>query len=212
MVGLFHDHGIEVLGPRAPTAGVNRPARVGAWIVAYNIGMSTEGYDNACSVGSDGLGTSRDGLSDADLGAIYERYRQEILRYAVRCSGRREVAEDLTNEAFLRMVQNRETIDPDRVAAWLTTIVKHLAADYWRHQMLERKHSLSLVQQEPASSIDWRELLRSTALKAEHRACLILHYEHGMERKEIVSHTGLTENQVKSCLQYGMTLLRKAMR
>jgi RNA polymerase sigma factor (sigma-70 family) len=173
--------------------------------------MSADAYENACTLDSHGLGVSCDGLSDADLRALYESHRPEILRYAVRCAGRREVAEELTNEAFLRMLQNREAIDAGRAAAWLTTTVKHLATDYWRRQSLERKHALSLVGREPEAAANWPELLQSASLNAEHRACLTLHYVHGMQRKEIVSHTGLTEHQVKNCLQYGLALLRKAM-
>jgi DNA-directed RNA polymerase specialized sigma24 family protein len=38
----------------------------------------------------------------------------------------------------------------------------------------------------------------------------MLRYVHGMTRTEIASQTGLAENQVKSYLQYALTLLRKA--
>jgi DNA-directed RNA polymerase specialized sigma24 family protein len=53
-------------------------------------------------------------------------------------------------------------------------------------------------------------MLEHPSLKPEHRVCLTLHYVHGMENREITSYTGLTANQVKSCLQYGLKLLRKA--
>ena len=177
----------------------------------YNALVSSDSNENTYPLDSRGLGSARDGLSDTDLRALFECHRPEILRYALRCAGRREVAEELTSEAFLRMVQNRHAIDAGRAAAWLTTTVKHLAADYWRRQMLERKHAVSLAPRVPEPAINWPKLLQSASLKAEHRACLILRYVHGMERKEIVSHTGLTDHQVKSCLQYGLTLLRKAM-
>jgi DNA-directed RNA polymerase specialized sigma24 family protein len=54
-------------------------------------------------------------------------------------------------------------------------------------------------------------LIDCRSLKPEHRVCLTLRYLHGMNRSEIATHTGLTENQVKSCLQYGLQLLRKAL-
>jgi DNA-directed RNA polymerase specialized sigma24 family protein len=46
-------------------------------------------------------------------------------------------------------------------------------------------------------------------LKPIHRTCLILRYVYDMERAEIAVRVGLTENQIKSCLQYSLELLRK---
>jgi DNA-directed RNA polymerase specialized sigma24 family protein len=54
-------------------------------------------------------------------------------------------------------------------------------------------------------------LLHHESLKPEHRVCLELRYRRGMTRTEIAAHTGLTDNQVKSCLQYGLRLLRAAL-
>jgi RNA polymerase sigma-70 factor (ECF subfamily) len=151
------------------------------------------------------------GVSKAGFRAIYERHAAEILRFAIRYTGRREVAEELTSEAFLKMYQYRDRVDPERAAAWLTATVKNLAIDYWRHADTERRHlQASRPEAELSPERRWEELLAHPSLKAEHRACLTLHYVHGMERKEISSHTGLTDNQVKSCLQYGLKLLRSA--
>lgn len=151
------------------------------------------------------------GFSHADFPAIYERHSAEILRFAIRYAGRRDVAEDLASEAFLKMYQNRERIDPARAAAWLTTTVKNLAVDYWRRTSSERRNQLQIQQhQELPAGHTWQEILSHPSLNSEHRACLTLHYVHGMERKEISAHTGLTGNQVKSSLQYGLKLLRDA--
>ena len=142
---------------------------------------------------------------------LFERHSGEVLRYAIRCTGRREIAEELASEAFLKMFQNLQHIDPARAGAWLTTAVKNLATDYWRKQAVERKYSSAVASPtvESPRQQDFEQFLQSPALKAEHRVCLTLHYIHGMERKEICSHTGLSDNQVKSSLQYGLKLLRQ---
>ena len=145
---------------------------------------------------------------------IYERHASEVLRYAIRCTGRREIAEEIASEAFLRLHREWERIDPSTTAAWLMSVVKRLAVDYWRHLRVERQHSerciaetnLFLSSQEEESF-----LLHHEALKPEHRVCLELRYGRGMTRSEIAAHTGLTDNQVKSCLQYGLRLLRAAL-
>ena len=152
------------------------------------------------------------GVSEAEFRCIYERHAAEILRYAIRCVGRREIAEEIASEAFLRMHQNRDGLDGSHAAAWLTTTVKNLATDHWRRAGVERRHLNTISPEEAATAPpgDWEELLRNPALKPEHRICLTLHFVHGMDRKEISSHTGLADNPVKNCLQYGLRLLRKS--
>lgn len=153
-------------------------------------------------------------IAGGDFRAVYERHAAEILRYAIRCTGRREIAEELTSEAFLKMYQHRAQVDFSRAAAWLTMAVKNLAIDYWRRLEVERRAGNAQAAAGPDHALprgrDWEELIEHRSLKPEHRVCLTLHYVHGMANKEITSHTGLSENQVKSSLQYGLKLLRHA--
>ena len=154
-------------------------------------------------------------LQDEAFRAAYERHAPEILRYAIRCTGRRDIAEELTSEAFLKMYVHRQHVDWPRAGAWLTAAVKNMAIDYWRRMEVERRSENLLAASRPLHSnpdVDrLREILSHPALKAEHRVCLTLHYVHGMENREITQHTGLSQNQVKSALQYGLRLLRKAL-
>ncbi len=151
------------------------------------------------------------GLSETEYRQTYERHAAEILRYAIRWTGRRDIAEELTSEAFLKMYQNRGSVTAAQAGAWLTTTVKNLATDRWRRIQLERRHSAEApaMHSESHPELRWEDMIRHPSLKAEHRACLTLRFVHGMERKEICSHTGLTDNQVKNCLQYGLKLLRE---
>ncbi len=163
-----------------------------------------------------GQGTG--GIPDGAFPEIYERHVAEVLRYAIRCAGRREIAEELTSEAFLKLYAHRQNVDPSRAIAWLMTTVKNLAIDHWRRAEVERRTASQVQVKAPA--VEWpagmerptfQKLLTEAHLKPEHRVCLTLHYVHGMDRQEITSHTGLTPNQVKSSIQYGLRLLREAL-
>jgi RNA polymerase sigma-70 factor (ECF subfamily) len=154
------------------------------------------------------------GIDEQEFRRIYDRHAREVLRYAIRCAGQRPVAEEWTSEAFLRLYREGSRIDPQRAAAWLMTTVKNLARDYWRKVHVEQKH-LSVFESRPVEAVPkwkWDDLIEHPSLKPEHRVCLTLKYVHGMDRKQIVDYTGLTQNQVKSCIQYGLRLLRQAMR
>ena len=72
--------------------------------------------------------------------SVYSRYRDIVLRFAIQCAGRREVAEDLTAEAFLELHRHWHSIDVDRLPSWLFTVVKNRAADHWRRMERERRY------------------------------------------------------------------------
>jgi|SRR5690349_2656632 len=146
---------------------------------------------------------------------VYRAHVQAVFRFALRCVSNRALAEDLTAEAFLELYRHRETIDVDRLPAWLLTVVRNRARDHWRRQDVEQRHAAGLRSTEAAtdggSGSDFDRWLQETAdLKNVHRMCLALRYVEGMTRAEIASATGLSEMQVKGYLQYALELLRKA--
>jgi RNA polymerase sigma-70 factor (ECF subfamily) len=149
----------------------------------------------------------------SDFEDIYRTHAKSVFRYALRTTGNRELAEDITSEAFLELYRNLETIDSSRLPAWLFTVVRNRAVDHWRKRAMEERHAqeLSRMESAPAAEVDveaW--LLREAALKPVHRVCLILHFVHGMTRAEIGRRLNLSEIKVKGYLQYALQLLRKA--
>ena len=143
---------------------------------------------------------------------VYRLHVHAVFRFAVSLVGRKEVAEDLTSEAFLALYRNFDGIDQGQLPGWLITVVRNRARDWWRHQEVEKRHAEELVRSPvaPAPPIE-RWILRCADLKPVHRTCLMLRYGHGMTRVEISAKTGLTETQVKGYLQYALSLLRKNM-
>jgi len=143
---------------------------------------------------------------------IYETHFDTVFRYVLSSVARRDVAEDIAAEAFLRLLREGDRIDESRLPAWLITVSRNLIVDYWR--CAAREGPLD-GQEEPraeGSDVDLAALLVDRAeLQPGHRACLILRYVHDMDRSEIAEHTGFTDNQVKSCLQYGLKVLRKVL-
>ena len=142
---------------------------------------------------------------------LYEAHARAVYRFAMRCVSRRDVAEDLTAEAFLALYRNLERIDASQLPAWLFTVVRNRARDHWRRQVVEKRYLESLpepVSTDPPPLERW--ILESAALKPVHRTCLMLRYVHGMTRAEVAATTGLSETQVKGYLQYALELLRKS--
>ena len=142
----------------------------------------------------------------------YRRRFGAVFRFAIHCVGKRELAEDLTSEAFLELYRNWDKIDQRRLPGWLIAVVKNRAVDHWRRASREELYGEAPV--EARTEFDLRLgifLEENEALKPPHRACLILRYVHGMSREEIAQRLGMTGNQVKSYLQYGLQLLREEL-
>ena len=140
----------------------------------------------------------------------YRKHFGAVFRFALRCAGKRELAEDLTSEAFLALYQHWSEIDPGQLPGWLITVVKNRSVDHWRRT--SREELYANPPDEAATKFDsqlGKFLLESKALKPVHRVCLILRYVHGMNRGQIALKLGMTDNQVKGSLQYALELLRQ---
>lgn len=151
-----------------------------------------------------------------DVEAIYRSHVDSVFRYALRLTGNRVMAEDLTSEAFLALLRHRESVTEEKLPAWLFTVAKNRALDLWRHRSTEEKYCERSLREEAGSESApdalSPDLLDHKALKPVHRVCLILRYVHGMTRTEIAQHTGLSETQVKGHLQYSLEILRRELR
>jgi RNA polymerase sigma-70 factor (ECF subfamily) len=149
-----------------------------------------------------------------DFDEIYKAHSGAVFRVCLRAVSRREVAEELTSEVFLSLHQRWSELTPDQLPAWLFTVAKRRAADYWRHHYVEESWVVAQVEDTSWSEPEYplADLLaRCTALKPIHRICLTLRFSQGMSRQEIAATTHLTELQVKSHLQYSLKLLRDQM-
>jgi RNA polymerase sigma-70 factor (ECF subfamily) len=142
---------------------------------------------------------------------VYQKYVEQVFRFVYQRVGRRDAAEDITSETFLKLHQNWERIDVSQLPGWLFTVARNAASGYWRRQAVEQRYLEEHAAPAPAPAADLGWLFEHAALKPSHRVCLVLRYVHGMDRAEIAKQTGLTENQVKSCLQYARELLRKEL-
>lgn len=149
-----------------------------------------------------------------ELEALYRQHVHAVFRFALSIARRRDVAEDLTSEAFLALHRHRDTIDASQLPAWLLTVVRNRARDLWRRRLVEERHAQAVEAQAVEALADAppleRWILEAGGLKPVHRTCVMLRYAYGMSRAEIAAATGLTETQVKGHLQYALTLLRQA--
>ena len=77
--------------------------------------------------------------------AIYEAYRPRLFSFLVRLSRRRDVAEDLLEEAWLRLVSRAETLTDDaRLGPWLFAVARNLYFSWRRSRALDPSRTTEL--------------------------------------------------------------------
>jgi RNA polymerase sigma-70 factor (ECF subfamily) len=70
--------------------------------------------------------------------AIYEAFRPRLFSFLARLSRRRDVAEDLLEETWLRLVTRASDLTDDtRLGPWLFTVARNLFASWCRHRALD---------------------------------------------------------------------------
>jgi RNA polymerase sigma-70 factor (ECF subfamily) len=74
----------------------------------------------------------------AAFDAIHDAFNGRLFTFLLRLSRRRDVAEDLLEETWLRLVRHARKLRPDtRLAPWLFTVARHLYVSYVRSRVLE---------------------------------------------------------------------------
>ena len=82
---------------------------------------------------------------------LYTRYRRKLLNYLYRLTGDRALAEDLTQETFLRVVRHLPSYRPTgSVAGWIFRIGKNLALNSFR----DRKGHNEVPLEEPENEME----------------------------------------------------------
>ncbi|MDP3718318.1 MAG: RNA polymerase sigma factor [Acidobacteriota bacterium] len=86
----------------------------------------------------------RDGDPDA-FDCVHAYFNTRLFNFLARLSRRREVAEDLLEETWLRLVARAAQLRPDtHLGPWLFTVARNLYVSYRRSRMLEDSHAVGL--------------------------------------------------------------------
>jgi len=131
----------------------------------------------------------------------------------------RTAAEDLVQEAFIRLARNAYRIrDEERAAAYLRSIVINLARDHNRRGLVSFRHRPPAAPdarsaEEHAAETEGRqevvEALR--ALPRRQRDCVALRYYLELSIPDIAETLGVSVNSVKTHLQRGLRSMAQTL-
>lgn len=132
----------------------------------------------------------------------------------------RDAAEDLVQEAFIRLARSVHRVeDPARVPAYLRSIVLNLARDHNRRGLMSFRHRMREVPPDavgPAELVELRDDQRRVIdalrdLPPGQRNCLVLRYYMDLSNPEVAATLGISVNTVKTQVQRGMASLGRAL-
>ena len=152
-------------------------------------------------------GSSRAAAMDEDaFQAIYDRTARPLWAYLLRVSGRRDVADDLLQEAYCRFfVRNPPGLDEAQTRSYLFRIATNLLRDHWRKP---RQASIEEIPEEffaaasTSAQSESRVILGPALaqLRLLDRQLLWLAYAEGYSHREIAEVTGLASASIRLLL------------
>lgn len=171
-------------------------------------------------------------LKRKEAGLIDElivRYQHRLLRYLMYLTGNREMAEDIFQEVWMRvLVRGEQYNGRARFETWLFTIARNLVIDLRRKRTMssldelvegtsENDHAMTfevaaddLTPFDHFSRLEDREKIAAALLGLDtiHREVLVLRFHEGLSLEEIANVTRAHLSTVKSRLYRGMAMLK----
>lgn len=149
------------------------------------------------------------------LAELYTRHAAEAIRLAYLLTGDRQLAEDLVQDAFVKLAGRLVHLrDPGAFEAYLRRTVVNLANSYFRRTRLERAY-LKRSAAEPARSGEppdtgrrdelWHDL---QGLPARQRSAIVLRIYEDLPEQRVAEILGCRPGTVRSLVSRGLAELR----
>ena len=172
------------------------------------------------------------GLKRQDAGLIDElivAYQHRLMRYLLYLTGNREMAEDLFQEVWMRvLVRGAQFNGKARFGTWLFTIARNLVIDQRRKRTMasldemfevggedDRPMSFEIADDEPTpfdrfANLEDRERIAGALLEMEtlYREVLVLRFHEELSLEEIAKVTRAPLSTVKSRLYRGLAAIK----
>ena len=167
-------------------------------------------------------------LRRGDTGAfdvVYDEYHARVFSFLARLSRRRDVAEDLVEETWLRFVERAPRFRSDTcVGAWLFTVARNLYVSYRRSRLVEDSYATGLIGLWPAGSpapspfestvaseTERRLEAAITALPVAYREAVLLVAVEGLRPAEAASVCGIAPEAMRQRLSRARALLARSL-
>jgi len=164
---------------------------------------------------------------EAALARLYDRYGRTVFGVGLKMLGDRSLAEEMTQEVFLKVWRSSGTFDPSRggFSTWLFRVTRSVALDLHRRRarrvrpVPEGDSQIAAVKDDsdgPQEIVDdswlsWRVSRALDVLDAPYREVIELAYFWGLSQREISHRTGIPLGTVKTRTARAFRSLREEL-
>ncbi len=167
-------------------------------------------------------GETIDDAAEALVVRLFHAEGRSLVRLARLYVDDRDAAEDIVQEAFLRLARHADRINEDhRAPAYLRSIVLNLARDHNRRGLVSLRHHQPSGREVDVVTGDVDRLVRSEdnrrvldavrQLPARQRDCITLRYFEELGIDGIAATLGVSANSVKTHLKRAMVALNRTL-
>ena len=169
-----------------------------------------------------------EGVKNSDKSAfkeIYYKHQPILFRYVVYRVRNREVAEDITQETFVRIWNNRSQLDPSKsFFSLIAKVSNNLCYDHFRHQKVKIQHQDKLPgmykknKKTPETEHELSELKEAIwnavneHLPDKCREIFLLSRNEKKTNQEIAELLNLSKRTVENQLYRALKILRKILK
>jgi RNA polymerase sigma factor (sigma-70 family) len=162
-------------------------------------------------------------LRDGDTSAfdvVHEQYNRPLFNFLARLARRRDIAEDLLEETWLRLVSRAPALRTDTsLGPWLFTVARNLYLSYRRSRLVEDSHAPGFIGLWPvgvpgrspfeiAAATETERRIESAlaALPVTYRDAVLLAVE-GLSSAEAAQVCGISPEAMRQRLRRGRALM-----
>lgn len=157
--------------------------------------------------------------------AVHDAFNARLFNFLARLANSRDVAEDLLEETWLRLVAHAGRLQPDtRLGPWLFTVARNLHVSYRRSRLLEDWEDAdaaglwsrgtptpSPLQAAEANELERRIEAALAALPTIYRETLLLVAVEGLRPSEAAAVCGISAPAMRQRLSRARALLDRQM-
>jgi RNA polymerase sigma factor (sigma-70 family) len=160
---------------------------------------------------------------EAALGELYDQFSPMVYGLALRVTGDRTAAEDITQDVFVHVWERPSSFDPGRgrLRGWLATIAHHRAIDHLRRVKVRRRYAAVEGTGQPppnpeeaavAAAVAKRVRAAIRDLPPPQQAAVVLAYFEGRTFRQVAELLGVPEGTAKSRLRLGLRRVADRLR
>jgi RNA polymerase sigma-70 factor (ECF subfamily) len=142
--------------------------------------------------------------------ALFDEHWLTAWRAAYAVTGRRDLADDAAQDAFVNAIRSWSRFDSSRpFAPWIAKIAVNRARDLLRAERRRKLASLDEMTESPARADVGGLLVAVATLPVEQREAVVLHHVLGFSLREVAEVVGVPEGTAASRLGRGVAQLRE---